>query len=899
MALSKKKKKPSRRSKRARKGKQSAEKGALLEQIAARMYGSPFHKVTPNAKVPPINRNPKRKQEIDVLLEGKVVTRPSRRAIECKNLGKKVGVGKIHEFVGKLADVGIPYEHGIYISPTGYTAGAVDRARPVNIQLLTLTGLTEDGLASITAEASQLKVLYIAQVQGITVTNNLDRIENGGELLIFFDANGNFCGTVADLIWNQWRAGIIPAEAGEYDINLIVPDGWRQIVNGKEEPILAIQAVLQVTALVLTISGESTYHTLIRASDGKVEKRQLNTTFNIAVDQTTVHTLEAFDNEADLRTAIHALSGVRLTIRIRLPRIQYMNRFYYPMSARVVQLLKKHWEDSSEPEQSAEDLQITEIEGTDLRALFEPVSDAYPGKLVPVIVYDGPKGKALDVSGLLRAGEHEHVCQFEKHFRKQPRLEFAELLHNANLTYAGKLLDTTADLPREQALRLADRARRKLLKALQFKPDSAEAYHDLGIVLQELGRDSDAVVSFDRALLLERAQISTLILKAQSLRNLARFEEALKAYDRVLSLQSDNVEALYYRSGILGELGRFRESIQGYDAVLSTAPTHYESLYCRGLGQFRLELYEGAISSFSDALRARPAELDPLIYRGEAFERSGRNDEALTDYTTVLSRDPTKDELLINRGSVLLQLGRYEEALADFDHGLQRYSDHVIGWNNRGATLDNLGRSEEALESYEKAIQINPLNRMALTNRGISLSTLGRMEDALPCFDAALKIEPDEVSTLHSKGLALYRLGRFDEALEIYDRVLELKANAYDTLANKALVLAELRRSDEAIEAVSRAISLAPQTDDRSMLFAIRAKISYPMSRFANVVADMVEAWKQDPDLVLALKESHAPFVESFKVLPSVTEEESKLYAVLSKKQKKAAAGTSASVLRF
>jgi tetratricopeptide (TPR) repeat protein len=891
MAVSKKKRKKQtqRKSKRARKGKESTQKGGLLEQIAARMYGSPFHKVTPNAKLPPINRNPKRKREIDVLLEGKVVTRPPQRAIECKNLGKKVGVGKIDEFIGKLADVGIPHEHGIYISPTGYTAGAIDRARPVNIQLLTVTGLTEDGLASIVAEASQLKVFYLAQVQGITVTNNLERIENGGELLIFFDANGDFCGTVADLIWNQWQAGMIPAEAGWHDINLIVPEGWRQIVNGKEEPILGIQAVVQVTAFVLKIPGESTYHTLIRASDGKIEKRQLNTTFNVSVDQTTVHTLEAFDSEAELFNAIHALTGVRLTIRTRLPRVQYMNRFYYPMSARVVELLRKRWEDPSEPEQSADDLQITEIEGTDLRAVFEPLSDAYPGNLVPVIVYDGSKGKAVDVSGLLRAGEYERVCQFEKHFRKQPRLELSDLLHTANLIYAGRLLDATVGLPREQALRVADRARRRVLKALQFKPDSADAHHDLGIVHQELGRHSNAVISFESALALAPAQLSTLILKAQSLRALARYEQALTSYDQVLSLQPDNVEALYYRSGILGMLGRFKESIQGYDTVLSVAPTHYESLYCRGLSQFRLESYDDAISSFSDALRARPAELDPLVYRGRAFEITGRNDEALADYTTVLSRDPSKDELLINRGSVLRSLGRYEEALADFDRGLHHHSDHAIGWNNRGATLDNLGTREEALESYEKAIEVDPLNRMALTNRGISLSTLGRVKDALPSFDAALKIEPEEVGTLHSKGLALYRLGRFNEALEIYDRVLALSTGAYDTLANKALVLAELGRSDEAIETASRALNLAPQTSDRSMLFAIRAKISYGMSRFGNVVADMVEAWKLNPNLILSLRESHEPFVESFNALPSVTEEESKLYTVLSKKRKKGA----------
>jgi hypothetical protein len=36
-----------------------------------------------------------------------VISKPARQAIECKNLGKKIGIGKIDEFVGKLSHVGI------------------------------------------------------------------------------------------------------------------------------------------------------------------------------------------------------------------------------------------------------------------------------------------------------------------------------------------------------------------------------------------------------------------------------------------------------------------------------------------------------------------------------------------------------------------------------------------------------------------------------------------------------------------------------------------------------------------------------------------------------------------------------------------------------------------------
>lgn len=882
MKNEKKKKGTTRKSKYVRRGKVSTEKGRLLEQIAARMYRSQLHDVIPNAKLPPINRNPKLTREIDVLLQSRVVTRPARRAIECKNLNEKVGVEKIDAFVGKLEDLGISHEHGIYISPSGYTEDAIDRSRPVNLQLLTLTGLTEDGLASITADASQLRVFYLAQVQGLTITNALEKIENAAELLIFFDRNGNFCGTVADLIWNQWREEMVPAEAGEHNIELVVPAGWRQIINGKEEAILSIEAALKVTALVLKIPGESTYYTLIRASDGVVEKRQLNATFNVTFDQTTVQKLEAFDSEEELTSALQDNKGVRVTIRTKLPRIQYMNRFYYPLSVRVQQLLKSRWEDSNEPDVSADDLDINDIEGTDLRAMFEPISDEYPGKLVPVIIYDKEGRSSVDVSALVREGQYQRASEFESHFHGFPRPELGVLLHDANLLYAEKLLEGSAGRSRKQTLRLAYRAKEKVINALRFNPLSAEAHHDLGFVLQEMGRHSQAVISFDLALKLAPVKISTLNLKAQSLKRLNRFADALEAYDRVLSLQPGNIEALFYRSGLLGALGRYNESIESYDSVLRITPKHYEALYCRGLGQFKSELYVDAADSFTQALRVRPREADALIYRGMAFERSGRNEEALSDYNMVISSDANKHELLINRGSVLKALGRYEEALKDLDEGLKHDDENSTAWNIRGATLDHLGRFNDALESYEKAIERDPNDRIALTNRGITLSRVGRQEDALVSFDDALKIEPTNIPTLHSKGLALYRLGRFNEALTAYDQVLALNNNAHDTIANKALTVAELGRMNDALDGANRALSLAPHTTDRAMLLLIRAKVSYLMSRLEDAAVDIMAAWRVDPDLVIGLQECHSIFIEYFEASDTPSVEQSQLYAQIS-----------------
>lgn len=354
----------------SKRAKQNTEKGRLLEEIAARMHNSPRFVVERNAKLPPLNRNSKLTRDIDVLLSSRVVSRPAKKAIECKNLEEKVDVEKIDAFVGKLLDVGIPHEHGVYISTSGYTRDALDRARPTGIKLLTLTGLTDDHLSSVTSNASQFCVFYLGQVIGITVTNNVEKVTKGEELLTFFDDDGKPCGSVADLVWNRWQEGEPHLEAGEYEISLNVPTGWHQIVNGKREPVLGIKVPVQVWALALKFSGESTHHTLVNAFDGIVEKSQLNASFNIPVEDKTVYSLHAFKTEAELKSFINEPEGVRLTTRTRLPRIQWSDGFYYPLSRRVAQLLKERSKEYLSDGAGAAPLpNISEIEGTDLRAM--------------------------------------------------------------------------------------------------------------------------------------------------------------------------------------------------------------------------------------------------------------------------------------------------------------------------------------------------------------------------------------------------------------------------------------------------------------------------------------------------------------------------------------------------
>lgn len=879
------KKKQSRKSRNTfAKAKQNTRKGRLLEETIARMYESPRFLVQRNAKLPPRKGKSTRGRDIDLLLSSRVVSKPAVQAIECKNLSKKVGIGKIDEFVGKLSHVGIAHEHGIFIAAGTYTKGAIDRACPDGIKLLTLTGLTEDRLGHVISEAFQFNVFYLAQVTGVTVTNEVDKIENGGDLLLFFDDDDNFCGTVADLIWNRWQEGEPGMVAGEHRLRLHVPNGWHQKVNGKREPVLEINATVQLWALALQISGEVTDHALINAADGVLEKRRVNASFNVPRSDGTIHQLQAFASEAELNSAINARGRVRLATRMALPRIEWLGRFFYPLSARVAAILKQNSDDFDAGRVTAlSEIIVSEMEGTDLHSMWEPLKDGYPGTRLPVVVTkDASKAEVEDVTGLLRSGAFKKVIEFEKYLRQNPRLDLAELIHEAYLIYGGTLLEEAEGKSRAQSLRFLSRAMEKVRRALRLKPNSADAYHNLGILFKEMGRDEEALDNFDRALALDDGRQPTLALKAKTLSALGRLNEAQATWEEALSIDPENLEALYFGSGVLGALNRYEESVAGFDRVLSITPSHAETWRYRGLGLLNLGRHEEALVSFNKARSLGDESSELWSSQGRALQSLGRCQESLASYEKALSIDPGMFDMMINRGSMLTALGRHEEAIQSFDAGLAHAEGTSEVWNSRGASLQDGSRFVEAIDSYEKSLTMNPNNRMALMNRGLALLELDRLDEALTSFNRALEVEPENIATLRARSVTLYEMGRNNEALSDHERILELDTNAFDVWSNKGLVLAELGRWDEAIGAANEGLRLVPNQSEIARFKLVRAKILFLASRHIEAAEDMVSAWKLDADLVVSLQECRKRFIKAYRSLESPSPEQRLVFAEMS-----------------
>lgn len=304
-------------------------KGNIVEQIVEQMHRVRGVTVERNVRLCS-TQNPKRRREIDVLVSGQVIGYPVRFAFECKNYDKAIDVAKIGEFVDKLHDVGIAPQNGVFVSASGFTAGALDRAKQIGMQTLLLAGLADDRLGSLVIDALQSVVYLLPVVTQWTVINSHADV-NSEEMWVWYDEDGRAVANTPDLLWHRWLDGEPASIIGVHEIKVDAP-GWSQRVSGNPAVPIELRFTVHVYGLVITLSGRASDHRLFDGFNHEMKKRQVNVTFDTPSDTLP---LRAFETEEEFKQFIAGRSElVKVINRVRLPRLQW-NGLFWPVSARA------------------------------------------------------------------------------------------------------------------------------------------------------------------------------------------------------------------------------------------------------------------------------------------------------------------------------------------------------------------------------------------------------------------------------------------------------------------------------------------------------------------------------------------------------------------------------------
>jgi serine/threonine protein kinase len=164
---------------------------------------------------------------------------------------------------------------------------------------------------------------------------------------------------------------------------------------------------------------------------------------------------------------------------------------------------------------------------------------------------------------------------------------------------------------------------------------------------------------------------NTWISRGWSLHKLGRDEEAIDSYDRALKICMENHHAWTFRGLSLYELGRNVEAVDSLDRALKINAEDFDAWLIRGFSLEKLGRNTEAVDSYDCALDINSENFCAWIHRGSSLEKLGRYEEAAASYHLALIIEPSDTSIWIKKSEALTEIEQYERAINSYDRALE------------------------------------------------------------------------------------------------------------------------------------------------------------------------------------------------------------------------------------
>jgi tetratricopeptide (TPR) repeat protein len=300
--------------------------------------------------------------------------------------------------------------------------------------------------------------------------------------------------------------------------------------------------------------------------------------------------------------------------------------------------------------------------------------------------------------------------------------------------------------------------------ASRLAPDYPHPHNNLGLLLAQQGKMSEAIAQYEEALRYAPDFALAHVNLGNALLKIGRAEPALDHFRTALRLGPRSAVALIGLGNGLMALGRLREATNEFEEALRLDPALAEGHFDLGNAQQRLGHLDAAVGHYRQALHLGADSADLRNNLAVTLQKLGRVDEAMTELREALRRAPESVAAHNNLGSVLLAAGRLEEAAGQYHEALRLSPDDAEARMNLGNALFDMGRLDEALREHERAVEVAPRSADAHFNLASTLLALGRPAEAVVHYQATLGLEAGTADVHVALGVALERLGRVKEA---------------------------------------------------------------------------------------------------------------------------------------
>ncbi len=143
-------------------------------------------------------------------------------------------------------------------------------------------------------------------------------------------------------------------------------------------------------------------------------------------------------------------------------------------------------------------------------------------------------------------------------------------------------------------------------KAIELKPDHADAWNNKSRALGGLGRHDESLKASEKAIELKPNHADAWNNKGVELYSLERYDEALTALEKAIELKPNDAAAWINKGAALTRLGRYDEALTALEKAIELKPNDAAALAEKGIALTRLGRYDEALTALEKAMELEP-----------------------------------------------------------------------------------------------------------------------------------------------------------------------------------------------------------------------------------------------------------------------------------------------------
>jgi tetratricopeptide (TPR) repeat protein len=317
-------------------------------------------------------------------------------------------------------------------------------------------------------------------------------------------------------------------------------------------------------------------------------------------------------------------------------------------------------------------------------------------------------------------------------------------------------------------------------KAIELKPDFADAYYNRSVVYRGKGLYERAVVDTTKAIEL-KPDYADAYLNRGGLYFFTGFtEQAIADYTKAIELKPSLAEAYINRGSVYGRKGLYDQAIADWTKAIELKPEFAEAYYQRGTGYGVKGLHDQAIADYTKAIELKPDYADAYFLRSILYDLKSLHDQAIADSTKVIVLKPNFAEAYFARGNAYRGKKLNNEAIADYTKAIELKPDYADAFANRGNMYGVKGLYDQAIADSTKVIQLKPNDAIAYNNRAGNYHLAGQDSKGLLDANRAVVLAPKHPGVIETRAEIYEKLGQREKAIADYRQAFSLDPGMKD-----------------------------------------------------------------------------------------------------------------------